>query len=57
MEIDKILIGVLYNKDGTVEYVLNDKELDSLLVPLFNGNAEKETHYLNLIESKEASNE
>lgn len=57
MEIDKILIGVLYNKDGTVEYVFNDKELDSLLVPLFNGNAEKETHYLNLIESKEASNE
>lgn len=57
MEIDKILIGVLYNKDGTVEYVLNDKELDSLLVPLFNENAEKKTHYLNLIESKEASNE
>ena len=57
MEIDKILIGVLYNKDGTVEYVLNDKELDSLLVPLFNENAEKETHYLNLIESKETFNE
>lgn len=57
MEINKILIGVLYNKDGTVEYVLNDKELDSLLVPLFNENVEKETNYLNLIESKEASNE
>ena len=57
MEIDKILSRVLYNKDGTVEYVFNDEALDSLLAPLFNENAEKETHYLNLIESKETSNE
>lgn len=57
MEIDKILSRVLYNKDGTVEYVFNDEALDSLLKPFLNEKAEKKIPYLNLIKYKETSNE
>jgi hypothetical protein len=35
-ELDGILKGVLYNKDGAVEYVFDDAKLDEVITPFEN---------------------
>jgi hypothetical protein len=37
-ELDGILKGVLYNKDGTVEYVFDDVKLNQVIAPFVNEN-------------------
>lgn len=34
-ELDGIIKGVLYNKDGTVDYVFDDVKLDEIIVPVY----------------------
>lgn len=33
---DDIIKGVLYNKDGTVDYVFDDAKLDEIVAPFLN---------------------
>ncbi len=35
-ELDGIIKGVLYNKDGTVDYVFDDAKLDEVIAPFEN---------------------
>lgn len=35
-ELDGIIKGVLYNKDGTVDYVFDDVKLDEVITPFVN---------------------
>lgn len=35
-ELDTIIKGVLYNKDGTVDYVFDDTKLDEIIAPFEN---------------------
>ena len=35
-ELNGIIIGVLYNKDGTVDYVFDDVKLDEVIAPFEN---------------------
>lgn len=35
-ELNGIIKGVLYNKDGTVDYVFDDAKLDEVIVPFEN---------------------
>lgn len=35
---DNIIKGVLYNKDGTVDYVFDDAKLDEIIAPFLNKN-------------------
>lgn len=37
-ELDGIIKGVLYNKDGTVDYVFDDAKLDEVIVSFENEN-------------------
>lgn len=41
-ELDGIIKGVLYNKDGTVDYVFDDAKLDEVIAPLTNDNSESD---------------
>lgn len=36
-ELDGIIKDVLYNKDGTVDYVFDDAKLDEIIAPFENG--------------------
>ena len=40
-ELDGIIKGVLYNKDGTVDYVFDDDKLDEVITPFVNKNDTK----------------
>lgn len=40
-ELDGVIRGVLYNKDGTVDYVFDDAKLDEIIAPFENGNDTK----------------
>lgn len=35
-ELNGIIKGVLYNKDGTVDYVFDDAKLDEVIAPFIN---------------------
>ena len=35
-ELDGIIKDVLYNKDGTVDYVFDDAKLDEIIAPFIN---------------------
>lgn len=35
-ELDGVIKGVLYNKDGTVDYVFDDAKLDEIIAPFVN---------------------
>ena len=35
-ELDGIIKDVLYNKDGTVDYVFDDSKLDEIIAPFIN---------------------
>lgn len=37
-ELDGVIKGVLYNKDGTVDYVFDDAKLDEVIAPFVNEN-------------------
>lgn len=37
-ELDGVIKCVLYNKDGTVDYVFDDAKLDEIIAPLINDN-------------------
>jgi hypothetical protein len=52
-ELDGILKGVLYNKDGTVEYVFDDAKLNQVIAPLTNDNSERDKEQLFLSSSKD----
>ena len=41
-ELDSIIKGVLYNKDGTVDYVFDDVKLDEIIAPLTNDSSESD---------------
>lgn len=51
-ELDGILKGVLYNKDGAVEYVFDDAKLNQVIAPLTNDNSERDKEQLFLSSSK-----
>jgi len=40
-ELDGIIKGFLYNKDGTVDYVFDDAKLDEVIAPFENENDTK----------------
>lgn len=35
-KLDGVIKGVLYNKDGTVDYVFDDAKLDKVIAPFMN---------------------
>lgn len=41
-ELNGIIKGVLYNKDGTVDYVFDDTKLDEIIAPLTNDSSESD---------------
>ncbi len=41
-ELNGVITGVLYNKDGTVDYVFDDVKLDEIIAPLTNDNSESD---------------
>lgn len=41
-ETNSVIKGVLYNKDGTVDYVFDDVKLDEVIAPLTNDNSESD---------------
>ena len=41
-EINSVIKGIHYNKDGTVDYVFNDAELDEIITPLTNDSSESD---------------
>ena len=43
-ELDGIIKGVLYNKDGTVDYVFDDAKLDEVIVSFENENNTERHH-------------
>ena len=49
-ELDGIIKGFLYNKDGTVDYVFDDAKLDEIIAPFVNetnsGEGRSETLFL-----------
>jgi hypothetical protein len=52
-ELNGVIKGVLYNKDGTVDYVFDDAKLNEIITPLMNDNPEsKEDKHLFLSSSK-----
>jgi hypothetical protein len=52
-ELNGVIKGVLYNKDGTVDYVFDDAKLNEIITPLMNDNPEsKEDKRLFLSSSK-----
>jgi hypothetical protein len=40
-KLDGIIKGILYNKDGTVDYVFDDAKLDEVIAPFVNENDTK----------------
>lgn len=52
-ETNSIIKGVLYNKDGTVDYVFDDIKLDEVIAPLTNDNSESDKEQLFLSSSKD----
>ena len=52
-ELNGIIKGVLYNKDGTVDYVFDDVKLDEVIAPLTNDNSERNKEQLFLLTSKD----
>lgn len=40
-ETNKVIKGVLYNKDGTVDYVFDDAKLNEVIAPFVNENDTK----------------
>ena len=40
-ELNGVIKGVLYNKDGTVDYVFDDAKLDEVIAPFVNENDTK----------------
>ena len=48
-----VIKGVLYNKDGTVDYVFDDAKLDEVIAPLTNDNSESNKEQLFLSSSKD----
>jgi hypothetical protein len=41
-KLDGIIKGILYNKDGTVEYVFDDAKLNQVIAPLTNNSSESD---------------
>lgn len=41
-ELSGVIKGVLYNKDGTVDYVFDDAKLDEIIAPLTNDSSESD---------------
>ena len=41
-ETNSVIKGVLYNKDGTVDYVFDDAKLDEIIAPLTNDSSESD---------------
>ena len=41
-ELNGVIKGVLYNKDGTVDYVFDDVKLDEIIAPLTNDSSESD---------------
>lgn len=41
-ELSGVIKGVLYNKDGTVDYVFDDVKLDEIIAPLTNDSSESD---------------
>ncbi len=41
-ELSGVIKGVLYNKDGTVDYVFDDAKLNEIIAPLTNDSSESD---------------
>lgn len=41
-ETNSVIKGILYNKDGTVDYVFDDAKLDEIIAPLTNDSSESD---------------
>ncbi len=52
-ETNSVIKGILYNKDGTVDYVFDDAKLDEIIAPLTNDSPESDEEQLFLSSSKD----